>query len=63
VAFDGADLTANAEVIHSGRTIAITRAEVTNAEGKPVLVATGSSMFLPGRPADLGEVELGHAED
>jgi uncharacterized protein (TIGR00369 family) len=63
VAFDGADLTANAEVIHSGRTIAITRSEVTNAEGKAVLVATGSSMFLPGRPADLGEVELGHAED
>lgn len=63
VAFDGAELTASAEVIHSGRTIAITRAEVTNAEGKPVLVATGSSMYLPGRPANLGEVELGPAED
>ncbi len=63
VAFDGEDLTANAEVIHSGRTIAITRAEVTNAERRPVLVATGSSMYLPGRPANLGEVELGPAED
>ncbi len=63
VAPDGADLTASAEVIHSGRTIAITRAEVTNAEGKPVLLATGSSMYLPGRPASLGEVELGPAND
>jgi uncharacterized protein (TIGR00369 family) len=63
VASDGAELTASAEVIHSGKTIAITRAEVANAEGKPVLVATGSSMYLPGRPANLGEVELGPAED
>jgi uncharacterized protein (TIGR00369 family) len=63
VAPDGTDLTARAEVVHSGRTIAITRAEVANAEGKPVLLATGSSMYLPGRPASLGEVELGpHGE-
>jgi uncharacterized protein (TIGR00369 family) len=60
---DGTDLTARAEVVHSGRTIAITRASVTNAEGKPVLLATGSSMYLPGRPANLGEVELGPAEN
>ena len=60
---DGSDLVARAEVIHSGRTIAITRARVTNAEGKPVLLATGSSMYLPGRAADLGgEVELGPRE-
>jgi uncharacterized protein (TIGR00369 family) len=63
VAPDGSDLTARAEVIHSGRTIAITRAAVTNAEGKPVLLATGSAMYLPGRPASLGEVELSPAED
>ena len=60
---DGSDLVARAEVIHSGRTIAITRAQVTNADGKPVLLATGSSMYLPGRAADLGgEVELGPSE-
>jgi uncharacterized protein (TIGR00369 family) len=59
---DGSDLTARAEVIHSGRTIAITSAQVTNAEGKPVLLATGSSMYLPGRPVSLGEVELSPAE-
>ena len=56
---DGADLTARAEVVHSGRTLAITSATVTNAQGKPVLLATGSSIFLPGRPASLGEAELG----
>src|SRR5919198_4851612 len=56
---EGADLTARAEVVHSGRTLAITQAQVTNAEGKPVLLATGSSIYLPGRPASLGEAELG----
>ena len=49
---DGSELTARAEVVHAGRTIAITRATVTNAEGKPVLSATGSSIYLPGRPAE-----------
>jgi uncharacterized protein (TIGR00369 family) len=64
VAPDGSELTARAEVVHSGRTIAITRADVTNAEGKSVLLATGSSMYLPGRAADLGgEVELSGGED
>jgi uncharacterized protein (TIGR00369 family) len=57
-AADGSDLVARAEVVHRGRTIAITRAEVVNAEGKPVVLATGSSMYLPGRPASLGEMEL-----
>jgi uncharacterized protein (TIGR00369 family) len=55
---DGEDLMARAEVVHAGRSIAITSARVTNAEGKPVLLATGSSIYLPGRPASLGEVEL-----
>jgi uncharacterized protein (TIGR00369 family) len=56
---DGRDLTARASVIHAGRSIAITQAIVENADGKPVALATGSSMYLPGRPASLGEVELG----
>jgi uncharacterized protein (TIGR00369 family) len=60
---DGRDLTARASVIHAGRTLVITRAEVENADGKPVALATGSSMYLPGRPASLGEVELGAAAD
>ena len=28
--------------------------EVENAEGKPVMLATGTAMYLPGRPASLG---------
>lgn len=59
VVADGSDLTATAEVAHAGRTLAISRGRVENAEGKPVLLATGTAMFLPGRPAALGpDVEL-----
>jgi uncharacterized protein (TIGR00369 family) len=55
---DGRDLTARASVIHAGRTIAVTEAAIENADRKPVALATGSSMYLPGRPAALGELEL-----
>ena len=56
---DGKDLTARARVVHRGRTLVIVAAELTNAEGKAVALATGSSMYLPGRPANLVGVELG----
>ena len=55
---DGEDLIAKARVLHSGRTIAIASAELENAEGKPVALATGSTMYLPGRPASLAGVDL-----
>jgi uncharacterized protein (TIGR00369 family) len=55
---DGADLVGAAEVIHRGRTLAITSATVANSEGKNVALATGSSMYLPGRPASLRDEEL-----
>lgn len=55
---DGQDLVAKASVVHRGRTLAIATAEVTNAEGKRVALATGSSIYLPDRPANLGELEL-----
>ena len=59
VSGDGADLVARAEVEHSGRTLAIARGRVENAEGKPVMLATGSAMYLPGRAADLSsEAEI-----
>jgi uncharacterized protein (TIGR00369 family) len=54
---DMRDLTAEAEVIHRGRTISIAACRVTNADGKPVGLATGSAMYLPGRPASLTGVE------
>jgi uncharacterized protein (TIGR00369 family) len=56
---DGNELTARARIVHRGRTLAIATSEITNAEGKPVALATGSSMYLPGRPANLVGVELG----
>jgi uncharacterized protein (TIGR00369 family) len=55
---DGRDLTAKAEIVHRGRTISITSCRVTNADGKPVALATGSAMYLPGRPANLLGIEL-----
>jgi uncharacterized protein (TIGR00369 family) len=55
---DGRDLTARARVVHRGRTLAIANAELSNADGKTVALATGSTMYLPGRPADLVGVEL-----
>jgi uncharacterized protein (TIGR00369 family) len=56
---DGEDLTARARILHQGRTLAVAAVEITNAEGKQVALATGSSMYLPGRPANLLGVELG----
>jgi uncharacterized protein (TIGR00369 family) len=55
---DGSELVSRAQIVHSGRTIAIVRAEISNADGKPAAVATGSAMYLADRPASLGEVEL-----
>ncbi|MGH2926320.1 MAG: PaaI family thioesterase [Solirubrobacterales bacterium] len=57
------ELVARGDVVHAGRSIAITRAVVESAEGKRVALATGSSMYLPGRPASLGELELAARED
>jgi len=56
---DGRDLVARARILHRGRTLIVTAAELINAEGKQVALATGSSMYLPGRPANLIGVELG----
>jgi uncharacterized protein (TIGR00369 family) len=56
---DGEPIVARAQIIHRGRTLSVTTVEITNAEGKQVALATGSSMYLPGRPANLVGVELG----
>jgi uncharacterized protein (TIGR00369 family) len=61
---DMRELTAEAEVIHRGRSLAIASCRVTNADGKPVALATGSAMYLPGRPASLTGVEqLGSSDE
>lgn len=54
---DGEEIVARARVLHRGRTLAIAAAELTNAEGKPVALATGTSMYLPGRAASLSGVD------
>jgi uncharacterized protein (TIGR00369 family) len=57
---DGRELTARARVEHSGRTLAISRATVADADGKPVMLATGTTMRRAGRPASLeAGLELG----
>jgi uncharacterized protein (TIGR00369 family) len=62
VAGDGRELTARARVEHAGRTLAIARAAVTDAKGRPVLLSTGTAMYLAGRPMSLeGGLELGDA--
>jgi uncharacterized protein (TIGR00369 family) len=55
----GDPIVAHARVLHRGRTLAVVGVAIRNAEGKQVAVATGSSMYLPGRPANLVGVELG----
>lgn len=47
---DGRELEVRGEVVHRGRTMAVTRGAVLNADGKPVVLATGSSIIRPDRP-------------
>jgi uncharacterized protein (TIGR00369 family) len=60
---DGEDLVARGRVLHQGRTLAVAYTELTNAEGKSVALATGSSMYLPGRPASLSGVDQLETEE
>jgi uncharacterized protein (TIGR00369 family) len=50
---DGRELVAHGRVRHAGRTITIAEADVVNADGKAVALATGSAMLLADRPAAL----------
>lgn len=47
---DGRELVARAGVVHRGRTIAVTTAEVEDEDGKRVAMGTSSAMILPGVP-------------
>ena len=53
---DGRPVTATGTVVHRGRTMAVARADVVNADGKLVATATGSAVILPGRRADLRDL-------
>lgn len=52
---DGRELVAHGRVRHAGRTISVAEAEVVSADGRPVALATGSAMVLPGRAAALDD--------
>lgn len=45
LASDGREARAHARLIHSGRRIGVTRADVLDADGRPVAAATGSGLF------------------
>jgi uncharacterized protein (TIGR00369 family) len=57
LASDGREATARGVVMHAGRRIAVANAEVRDAEGKQIALATGSAMILPDRTASLASVE------
>src|SRR5439155_13217243 len=46
---DGVPLEARGRVVHRGRTLAVVAVEIVGAGGKPVAVASGSAVILPGR--------------
>ena len=52
---DGRDLRAYRRVRHIGRSIAVAESEVTNADGKTVVLATGSAMLRSASPANLSK--------
>jgi uncharacterized protein (TIGR00369 family) len=57
LAADGRLALGRGRVLHAGRRIAVATAEVLDADGKAMAVATGSAMLLPGRPAALSPSE------
>jgi uncharacterized protein (TIGR00369 family) len=54
---DGREATATGAVVHAGRRLAVANAEVHDADGKQIALATGSAMILPDRAASLASVE------
>src|SRR5712692_355953 len=52
---DGRDLVGVGTVVHRGRSLVIANAEVVNAEGRRVALATGSTLLLPGHRASLDD--------
>jgi uncharacterized protein (TIGR00369 family) len=51
----GDSIIARAAVVHRGRGMAASRAEVTNEQGKLLALASASAIILPGRRADLDD--------
>jgi len=51
---DGRISHASGQVVHLGRRTAVATAEVHDGDGRPVALATGSTLVLAGGPAALG---------
>jgi uncharacterized protein (TIGR00369 family) len=47
---DGRDLVGEATVVHRGRSMAVARADLVNADGKAVAVASGTALIREGHP-------------
>jgi uncharacterized protein (TIGR00369 family) len=47
---DGRELTGTGTVVHRGKTLAVARADIVNADQKPVAVATGTALIREGHP-------------
>lgn len=47
---DGRDVIGRAQVVHRGKTLAVARAELENADGKSIAVATGTTLIREGYP-------------
>lgn len=47
---DGRDLVGRAQVVHRGKTLAVARGELENADGKTIAVATGTTLIREGSP-------------
>lgn len=48
VPLDGRPLTLEGRVVHEGRSMRVSHAEITDADGKRVAIASGSSLVIPG---------------
>jgi uncharacterized protein (TIGR00369 family) len=59
---DDGELMASARVTHRGRRLAVATAELVK-DDKRVALASGSAMYLPGRPADLAGQEIPGGSD
>jgi uncharacterized protein (TIGR00369 family) len=60
---DDSEWIARGTVVHRGHSLAIAQAEIVNAEGKQIALATGSSMILEGRPwSSISVIDEGVAE-
>jgi uncharacterized protein (TIGR00369 family) len=50
LASDGRDARAEATLVHGGRRTAVARADVADADGRAIAVASGSALAVPGEP-------------